>query len=134
MKKIDFLKGMKLITSFYNKDFTEEQLNEWYFFFEDVDANDFHKAIKKMAKESKFVPTINDLLNQIKSVANEDYMKIIDLMIKDGYFHEPREIEKTYHFIEEGVIPSWLKADMDKYKPRLELETSQRLAIENKSN
>ena len=38
MKKIDFLKGMKMITNFYNKDFNEEQLNEWYFFFEDVDA------------------------------------------------------------------------------------------------
>lgn len=134
MKKTEFLRGMKLISSLYNKEFTQDQLGDWYMFFEDINANDFQKAIKKCAKESRFMPTINDLLNQIESVANEDYMKIVDLMIKDGYFHDPREIEKTYHFIEEGVIPSWLKADMDKYKPRLELETSQRLAIENKSN
>lgn len=134
MTKLEFLKGMKLMSSFYNKDFTEEQLYEWYFFFEDIKAEDFYKAVRKSARDSKFMPTINDLLNQVKSVANEDYMKIVDLMIKDGYFHDSREIEKTYHFIEEGVIPSWLKADMDKYRPRLELETSQRLAIENKSN
>lgn len=134
MEKIEFIKGMKMLSTFYSKKFTEEQLGEWYFFFEDINADDFYKAVRKSAKESSFAPTINDLLERIKSVANEDYMKIVDLMIKDGYFHDPREIEKTYHFIEEGVIPSWLKADMDKYKPRLELETSQRLAIENKSN
>ena len=119
MKKIDFLKGMKMITNFYNKDFNEEQLNEWYFFFEDVDANDFYNAIRKSAKESKFVPTINDLLSTIKRVANEKYMKIVELMVKDGYFHEPKEIEKTYHFIEEGVIPAWLEEDMKKYEGKL---------------
>ena len=134
MTKLEFLKGMKMISTFYNKDFTEDQLTEWYFFFEDVNANDFYKAIRKSARDSKFIPTINDLLNQIKSVANENYLKIVELMIKDNYFHDDKEINKAYHFIEEDVIPSWLKEDMAKYRPKLELETSKRLAIESKSN
>ena len=119
MTKIDFLKGMKLLTNFYNKDFNEEQINEWYLFFEDANAEDFYRAIRKYAKESKFIPTINDLLNTIKSVKKDKHLRVVEMMINDGYFHDQREIEKTYHFIEEGVIPSWLKADMMKYEEKL---------------
>lgn len=132
MTQIEFLKGMKMITTFYNKDFTQEQLSEWYLFFEDVNAEDLYRAIRKSAKESKFIPTINDLFENIKASENEDCMKIVKLMEQDGYFHDAREIEKTLKFIEENIIPSWLKADMDKYRPKLQLETNKtRLAIGN---
>ena len=36
-------------------------------------------------------------------------------MIKAGYFKDSREIEKTYHFLEEGIVPDWLLEDMKKY-------------------
>ena len=130
MKKIEFIKGIKMITNFYNKEFTQDQLVDWYMFFEDVEAEDFYKAIRKIARESKFAPTVNDLLENIKLVKNDKYKEIVELMKKDGYFHDPVEIEKTIKFIKENNIPSWLKADMDKYMARL-LEDKSRLLIEN---
>jgi len=129
MTQIEFLKGMKMITTFYNKDFTQEQLNEWFMFFEDVEAENFYRAIRKRAKESKYVPTINELLENIRITKNDDYLAIVKLMEEDGYFHSSKELEKTLHFIDENIIPSWLLEDMEKYRPKLKLGTSTRLAI-----
>ena len=39
----------------------------------------------------------------------------IEKMIKAGYFKDSREIDKTYKFMEEGIIPKWLLEDMKKY-------------------
>ena len=65
------------------------------------------------------------LLDKCKSTTKSYYVAIIDKMYKDGYFregiveldpqHEMRNYEKSIKWIEEGIIPEFLKEDMRKY-------------------
>ena len=73
------------------------------------------KAIDEIIKRSKFMPTIAEILEECEKNKMSYKIAIIEKMKLDGYFKDSREIEKTYHFIENGVIPYWLLNDMKKY-------------------
>lgn len=70
---------------------------------------------KEIVKTRKFMPSISEIIDLCKEKKVYKRNEIIELMIKDGYFKSPREIEKVYMWIDEGIIPSWLQEDMKKY-------------------
>lgn len=49
-------------------------------------------------------------------------MQVIDYMNKDGYFKSKREYEKCFRWAREGIIPSFMHEDYEKYKQRLKNE------------
>lgn len=72
-------------------------------------------AVKSIIRKNKFMPTLKELLDECEVCRTNRKNLVIEKMIKAGYFKDPREIDKTYHFLEKGIIPDWLLADMKKY-------------------
>ena len=103
-------------------------------FFNDLEDNDFialtnlyedmlacyneeilNQTAKTIIKTMKYMPSIKEILEVCDKQKVYKRNEIIELMIKDGYFKSPLEIEKVYMWIDEGIIPSWLQEDMKKY-------------------
>lgn len=82
-----------------------------------IDYNEMtiNNAIKYIIRNNKYMPTIKELIDACELVKVNNKNSVIQSMINDGYFRDPREIEKAYHFLENGVIPNWLLEDMKKY-------------------
>lgn len=72
-------------------------------------------AVKSIIRKNKFMPTLKELLDECELCRTNKKNLVIEKMIEAGYFKNPREIDKTYHFLEEGIIPNWLLYDMKKY-------------------
>ena len=47
MTQLDFISGMKRLSSYYFKELTNDQLVIWYEMFKDVSSDDFNQAIKE---------------------------------------------------------------------------------------
>ena len=83
-------------------------------------------AIKEIIRTSKYMPSLNEIIEQCEKSRVHQTNKIVDLMWQDGYFKKGaygeldesqayRNYNKTLKFIEEGIIPEWLREDMKKY-------------------
>lgn len=83
-------------------------------------------AIKNIIRTSKYMPSLNEIIEQCEKSRVHQTNKIVDLMWQDGYFKKGaygelddsqayRNYNKTLKFIEEGIIPEWLREDMKKY-------------------
>lgn len=83
-------------------------------------------AIKEIIRTSKYMPSLNEIIEQCEKSRVHQTNKIVELMWQDGYFKKGaygelddsqayRNYNKTLKFIEEGIIPEWLREDMKKY-------------------
>ena len=52
MTQLEFISGMKRLSSYYLKELTNDQLEAWYEMFKEVRIEDFNKAIKLISKEN----------------------------------------------------------------------------------
>ena len=50
MTQLEFISGMKRLSSYYFKELTNDQLEAWYEMFKNVRVEDFNKAIKLISK------------------------------------------------------------------------------------
>jgi len=74
-----------------------------------------NQTAKTIIRTMKYMPSIKEILEVCEQAKVYKRNQIIETMIQDGYFKSPTEIDKVYMWIEEGIIPSWLKEDMKKY-------------------
>ena len=125
MDNLDFAEGMKILSSCYHKDISNDDLIIWYEMLQDIEPEVFKKAIIELCKERAYMPTIHDILDKTKTVKNNYYLSILEQMKKDGYFklgivplspeQEDRNYGKSIRWIERGIIPGFLLEDMQKY-------------------
>ena len=125
MDNLDFAEGMKILSSCYHKDISNDDLIIWYEMLHDVEPEVFRKAIIDLCKERSYMPTIHDILDKTKITKNNYYLSILEQMKKDGYFRlgveplsteqEERNYDKSIRWIERGIIPGFLLEDMQKY-------------------
>ena len=120
----EFLKGMKILQSSYRQDFEEEDIKIWYMQFNTVPANIFYTAITDIVRNSRFMPSISDILNKCDEVKEKKRFAILEFMKTKNYFKNSQEYDKATHWLETNMIPSWFVKDMKKY---------QQLQIENKN-
>ena len=132
MTKEDFVKAMTYLATAFNQDLTNENIYIWYDVFKNENYDYFKEAVKNCVKESKYVPTINELIEKVKEVKKDEYLKIVDSMKEDNYFKDSRELDKAYDFIQKNNIPSWLKEDMDNYSTNLKIENVKSLPADTK--
>ena len=132
MNKEDFVKAMTYLATAFNQDLTNENIYIWYDVFKNENYDYFKEAVKNCVKESKYVPTINELIEKVKEVKKDEYLKIVDSMKEDNYFKDSRELDKAYDFIQKNNIPSWLKEDMDNYSTNLKIENVKSLPADTK--
>ena len=124
MTQLEFTKGMTILSVTYPKfEVDQTTMEVWYSFFEDIRADVFIAAVKSYVRNSKFAPTVNELLShceESKVIILNDTLK---LMYQQGYFHQGvddnqahRNYEKANQWIQYGTEPDWLKDDMRSYR------------------
>lgn len=99
LKNEDFI-GLSNMLEEMLKDYKEETLNE---------------VAKTIIKTKKYMPSISEILELCDNTKVRVRNEIIEKMIEDKYFKSPQEIDKVYLWLEEGIIPQWLRKDMIKY-------------------
>ena len=143
MTTLEFISGMKKLGSFYFKELTNEQISLWYEMFQDVSVDVFNQAIKEISRENKFMPNANELFNKCSQLNKSNLLDLIKFMYDDGYFHRgverlsdeqaSRNLDKTMMWLEKGIIPSFLKEDMQEYMKKYkqsQIQDQERLKIE----
>ena len=136
MTQDEFTKGMTHVTDAYPKFEVDQMTMEvWYSFFEDIRADVFIAAVKSFVRNSKFAPTVTELLKhceESKMIILNDTLK---LMYQQGYFHQGvddnqayRNYEKANQWLQRGTEPEWLKEDMRRYR-RMQLGQQDQLKI-----
>lgn len=65
MEKKEFVKGMSLLGTAYQKKFDEEELATWYMFLKEYKYGEFLEAITQLVKTNKFLPTISEICEAI---------------------------------------------------------------------
>ena len=143
MTTLEFISGMKKLGSFYFKELTNEQISLWYEMFQDVSVDVFNQAIKEISRENKFMPNANELFNKCSQLNKSNLLDLVKFMYDDGYFHRgverlsdeqaSRNLDKTMMWLEKGIIPSFLKEDMQEYMKKYkqsQIQNQERLKIE----
>lgn len=72
MNKTSFLKIMKILSSAYNRDFTEDDLTIWYSQFKTENEKVMAQAVKNIIRTSRYMPSIADILNEIRKIQIPD--------------------------------------------------------------
>lgn len=143
MTTLQFISGMKKLGSYYFKELTSEQISLWYEMFQDVSVDVFNQAIKEISRENKFMPNANELFNKCSQLNKSNLLDLVKFMYDDGYFHRGverlsdeqanRNLDKAMMWLEKGIIPSFLKEDMQEYMKKYkqsQIQNQERLKIE----
>ena len=83
-------------------------------------------AIKNIIRNNKYMPSLSEIIEECDKCRTHQANEIVERMWQDGYFKKGaygelddtqayRNYNKTLKFIEEGIIPDWLREDMKKY-------------------
>ena len=128
MGKDEFVESMTYLGLAFNKTFTKNELILHYDFLKEYDDEIFTKAVKNIIKKSKFLPKINELIEECEIVKEEVKFNILEVMKNDGYFKNIKEYEKATNFLKSGIIPKWFANDMNNYR-NSQLANNERLYL-----
>ena len=115
MKKEEMVKGLTYLGLAYNYQYTQEECELYYDFLQDYHYQTFVAAVKNLIRRSKFIPKVNELIDECNNCKEVSKIKVIEYMNSKGYFKTSREYDKTIVFMERGIVPDWLQADINKY-------------------
>lgn len=115
MTEQDLVKGLTYLGSAYGKEYNKMECEQHYDFLNEYSYETFVKAIKNIIKKSKFLPKISELVEECEECKEQVRFEVIEFMKTKGYFKDIREYEKTMMWYSKGILPSWLKEDLNKY-------------------
>lgn len=118
-----FIATLKFAYPRYFNEMKDEDFVGFTNMLEDMLGNYGEEILNKVAKDiiktKKYMPSMSEIIELCDNCKVHVQNEIVEYMIKDGYFHSPREIEKVYLWLEEGLIPAWFKEDMKKYYSKM---------------
>lgn len=142
MRIEELIKGLNFLGLAYGKEYNQLEAQQIYEFVKEYDYDTFIRATKQIIRTSKFIPKIADLIEACDSQKEVKKVEVIDYMKECGYFylsyrpehkldeaHATRNYLKAKTFIERGIIPDWLKEDLNYYYNKMH-----QAQLENKSN
>lgn len=121
---------LRIAFPYYFKDLTMEELAGLVSMYQDFLSGynelTINSAVKSIISKNKYMPSINELIDECENCKKSRGNLILNKMNNDGYFnrgsmcelddiHANRNYEKALMWIEKGIIPSWLLEDMKKY-------------------
>ena len=115
MTEQDLVKGLTYLGSAYGKEYNKMECEQHYDFLKEYSYETFVAAVKNIIKKSKFLPKISELVEECEECKEQVKFEVIEFMKEKGYFKDIREYEKTIMWYSKGIIPSWLKEDLNKY-------------------
>lgn len=100
MTKEDFIKGIKMLTLAYNRDFTEEQVEVWYQMLGHYTAEQFSLAIQDLIKTEEYLPSIARITKEIAKQqttfipdAEDEWQEVLKAIRKYGYYRKEQAME-----------------------------------------
>ena len=115
MKNFELVQGMQMLGMAYGKEFTQQECELYYEFLQEYNIETFKKAIKNIIRTSKFLPKINELIEECDRCREQVKYDVLEFMNDRGYFKAPIEYEKASLFMERGNVPEWLQKDINEY-------------------
>ena len=115
MSEQEFIESMTYLGLAFNKTYTQEEIKQHYDFLKEYNDTIFTTAIKNIIKTSKFLPKINELIEACENAKSVIRFDVLEYMKQIGYFKDPSEYVKASHFMESGIVPSWLQNDINNY-------------------
>ena len=121
---------LRLAYPYYFKDLDEDMILGLVGMFNDslcyYSPQCLNAAINSIIKESKFMPTIAEIIEKCDSCIGHFTHSVLEKMKNEGYFRtcgfleatpeeESRRYDKACSFVERNIIPDWLLVDMKKY-------------------
>ena len=135
MKLEELVKGLNFLGLAYGKEYNQLEAQQIYEFVKEYDYDTFIRATKQIIRTSKFIPKIADLIEACESQKDVRKIEVIDYMKDSGYFylsyrpdhkldeaHATRNYIKVRNFIERGIIPDWLREDINYYYQKMKTE------------
>lgn len=116
---------LKVAYPYYFKEISEEEsmafINLYTKKLSKYDAEVVIEAIDEIITTSKFMPSLNEILEKCEHCKRKQYKQKLDQMYKNGYFKTDEEYGKAlmWLFEEKPIIPEWLKIDMKKFENKL---------------
>lgn len=106
---------MKYLGIAYGKEFTQDECKVYYDFLQGYTYDSFRNAVKSLIKKTKFLPKINEIVDECENFKEHTKFEVIEFMHKQGYFKHPKEYDKAVMYMERKTIPSWFKEDLNRY-------------------
>ena len=100
----EFVKGMKVLLTIYNKEFDQDTIKVWYGFFKEVSLNDFMIAVKRIGEKETFFPSVARLKSEISTYTNPEFQLDVD-----EEWNEVRYCIRTYGPYKEEEAMKYLK-------------------------
>lgn len=119
MNKLEFMKCMKILQASYMKDFDESQLQAWYIQFQNIKYEVLEKAINKLVRVNKYLPSIAEILEECDKYKGVTKHEVLEYMRIKGYFKVLEEYEKAQNWVAKGLYPEWFAKDMKEYHKAL---------------
>ena len=70
MNKREFVMIITKLTVVFGKEVNDEFINIWYSFLKEYSGKEFDVAVNKIVRESKYFPTINEIIERINEMRN----------------------------------------------------------------
>ena len=112
----ELTKAMTYLGMAYNKEYKEQEIKQYYEFLRDIDYETFRTTIKSIIKNSKYIPSISQLLEESNRTQLATTIKVFEIMKQNGYFKNNKDYDKAIGWLEMGIIPKWLREDMKQYQ------------------
>lgn len=125
MSKEDFLKVITRLGMAYNKNFDNSTMALWYDYLKDCDYEILKATVKRVILNNKYMPSIAELKEEYAIENSNKYLITLNKMYNSGYFKTFNEYDKAVNFANQGIIPKWLKQDMDNFSQLLLQNTNQ---------
>jgi hypothetical protein len=78
MTREEFIKAMKFLSTAYDKEFNQEQVEVWYKFFVNEDYELLKVAIKNIVSKNKYMPSIAEIKEEMALLQTKDIPKAED--------------------------------------------------------
>ena len=139
MDKNKFVILMTNLGKAFRQKIDKETMAVYYEFLKDIDEETLKEACKNIIKNNKYFPTVSEIVAESETHNKETKFYILEFMKSQGYFKESdygmSEYEKACHWLTTGVVPGWLKEDMEEYakmykQEQLKTEEQKRLSYE----
>ena len=69
----EFAEQTQRLCDLYSKTLNETQVDFWYISLKNFTSQEYAKAVGEYARKNKYMPTISDILSEIKSIKNREY-------------------------------------------------------------
>lgn len=123
MKDFELVQGMQMLGMAYGKEFTQQECELYYEFLREYNIETFKAAVKNIIRTSKFLPKINEIIEECDRCQERVRFDVLEFMNDKGYFKDSTEYQKASLFMERGNVPEWLQKDINEYYKMMRQET-----------